>query len=34
VLSKDILTVPENEILDARVDSTIVGGEIAFERQR
>jgi predicted amidohydrolase YtcJ len=33
VLSKDILTVPEDEILSARVDYTIVGGEVLFERR-
>jgi len=32
VLSKDILEVPEEEIRDARVDFTIVGGEVLFER--
>jgi len=32
VLSKDILTVPEEEILDAEVDLTIVGGEVLYER--
>jgi predicted amidohydrolase YtcJ len=32
VLSKDILTVPEEEILDARVDFTIVGGQVVYER--
>lgn len=32
VLSHDILTVPDEEILDARVDYTIVGGHVAFER--
>jgi predicted amidohydrolase YtcJ len=30
VLSRNILTVPEDEIRGARVDYTIVGGEIAF----
>jgi predicted amidohydrolase YtcJ len=34
VLSKDILAVPEEEILDARVDLTIVGGEVLYERPR
>lgn len=33
VLSKDIMSVPEDEIPSARVDLTIVGGEIRFERQ-
>jgi predicted amidohydrolase YtcJ len=32
VLSHDILMVPEDEILDARVDLTIVGGEIVYMR--
>jgi predicted amidohydrolase YtcJ len=33
VLSKDILTVPDPEILEARVDYTIVGGKVAFSRK-
>jgi len=32
VLSKDILNVPAEELLDARVDLTIVGGEIVYRR--
>ena len=32
VLSKDILTVAEEEIPDTQVDMTIVGGEIKYER--
>jgi len=32
VLSRDILAVPADEILDARVDLTIVGGKIAYTR--
>ena len=32
VLSGDILTIPEAEITDVRVDYTIVGGEIRFAR--
>ncbi len=32
VLSHDILMVPEHEILDTRVDLTIVGGEIVYTR--
>lgn len=32
VLSKDILTIPEDEIPSARVDFTIVGGKVAYER--
>jgi len=31
VLSKDILTIPEEEIPSARVDYTIVGGEVMYE---
>ncbi len=34
VLSKDILTVPEQEILDARVELTIVGGELLYVADR
>jgi predicted amidohydrolase YtcJ len=30
VLSKDILTVPESEILSARVVTTVVGGKVAY----
>jgi predicted amidohydrolase YtcJ len=33
VLSKDILTVPEDEIRSARVDFTIVGGKVLHERK-
>jgi predicted amidohydrolase YtcJ len=33
VLSKDILTVPEEEIKTARVDFTIVGGKVLYERK-
>jgi predicted amidohydrolase YtcJ len=32
VLSKDIMTIPAEEIPTAEVDLTIVGGEIRFER--
>jgi predicted amidohydrolase YtcJ len=32
VLSRDILTVPEEEILSTQVDYTIVGGEIRYRR--
>jgi predicted amidohydrolase YtcJ len=30
VLSRDIMTVPEEEILDAEVVFTIVGGKVAY----
>jgi len=33
VLSKDIMTIPEEEIGTARVDYTIVGGKVAHERK-
>lgn len=33
VLSKNILTVPENEILQTRVEMTIVGGDIMYVRE-
>jgi len=33
VLSKDILTVPDDEIRSARVDFTIVGGKVLHERK-
>jgi predicted amidohydrolase YtcJ len=33
ILSKNILTVPEQEILDTEVVYTIVGGKILYERQ-
>lgn len=33
VLSRDILSVPENEILDAEVEMTIVGGEVVYENR-
>ncbi len=33
VLSKDILTIPEEEIPTARVDYTIVGGEVRYRRR-
>ena len=32
VLSKDILTIPDDEIPSARVDYTIVGGKVLFQR--
>jgi predicted amidohydrolase YtcJ len=33
VLSQDILTIPEDEILNARVDLTIVGGRVLYRRK-
>jgi len=33
VLSSDILTVPEEEIRSAKVDYTIVGGKVMYERE-
>ena len=33
VLSKDIMKIPEQEIPSARVDVTIVGGVVRFERR-
>ena len=30
VLSRDIMTIPADEILDARVDYTIIGGEVLY----
>ncbi len=32
VLSRDILEIPEGEVRDARVDLTVLGGEVVFER--
>lgn len=34
VLSKDILTIPDEEILRTQVDYTIVGGKIVYQRGR
>jgi predicted amidohydrolase YtcJ len=34
VLSKDILTIPEDEIPKTNVDYTIIGGKIAYQRGR
>jgi len=31
ILSQDLLTIPEDEILDTKVLATIVGGEVVFE---
>jgi len=33
VLSKDIMTIPAEEILGTEVDYTIVGGEIRYQRE-
>jgi predicted amidohydrolase YtcJ len=33
ILSMDILTIPDEEILKARVDYTIVGGKVLYERK-
>ena len=33
VLDRDIMTIPEEEIRDARVDVTVLGGEVVYERQ-
>jgi predicted amidohydrolase YtcJ len=33
VLSKDVMTIPEREILSARVLYTIVGGVVKYQRQ-
>ncbi len=32
VLSKDILTVPDEQILDVQVDMTIIGGQVLYNR--
>jgi predicted amidohydrolase YtcJ len=32
VLSRDILSVPEDEILEAEIDLTVVGGHVLYER--
>ena len=34
VLSKDILTIPEDDILKTDVEYTIVGGKIAYQRSK
>lgn len=33
VLSRDIMTVPEDEIRETRVDYTIVGGRVKYRRE-
>jgi predicted amidohydrolase YtcJ len=32
VLSKDIMTVPEDQIREAKVVYTIVGGKVAYQK--
>jgi len=32
VLSRDILSIPPDQIVDARVDTTVVGGKVVFSR--
>ncbi|MGI9295363.1 MAG: amidohydrolase, partial [Pseudomonadales bacterium] len=32
ILSKDILTIPEEQLLDVRVEKTIVGGDVIYSR--
>lgn len=32
IFSKDIMTIPENEILSTEVMSTIVGGKVVFTK--
>lgn len=32
VLSRDILTIPDEQILDTEIEMTIVGGEVVFEK--
>ena len=34
VLSKDILTVPDEEILKAEVEYTIVGGKVVYQKDK
>jgi hypothetical protein len=33
VFSKDIMTVPDNEIPETEVDYTIIGGKVAYQRR-
>jgi predicted amidohydrolase YtcJ len=33
VFSRDIMTIPDNEILKAEVDYTIIGGKVAYQRR-
>ncbi len=32
VYDKDIMEIPENEILNAKVEMTVVGGKVVFKR--
>jgi len=32
VISKDILTIPENQIKDIKVEKTIIDGKIVYKR--
>jgi len=32
VLDRDILTIPADEIIDIKVEMTIIGGEIVYPR--
>ncbi len=34
VLDQDILAIPEDEIKEVKVETTIVGGEIVYEKNR
>jgi predicted amidohydrolase YtcJ len=34
VLTKDILTIPEDQIPSADIEYTIVGGKIAYQRSK
>jgi hypothetical protein len=34
ITDKDLLTIPENEIMKTRVDYTIVGGKIVYQSDR
>ena len=31
ITDRDLLTIPENEIMETRVDYTIVGGKVVYE---
>ena len=33
ILDKDLLTIPENEIMKTKVDYTIIGGKIVFDQE-